>query len=140
MEKIINYTSYINEALDFENLKEKLSDNYNDIKKDILDQIQATIEGTESKINMTTVEDFISDYIATGKESSMIDKLISDSDLFNFYLRHQSEIDELLNKIGYLDKTPKENEVYGLYDFVIDGTKTSILSILKLTKKDLFKK
>ena len=45
-----------------------------------------------------------------------------------------------LSNINYMSKSPKENNVYSLYDVVIDGTKYSILEALKMIKKDLFKK
>jgi hypothetical protein len=137
--KIEKYHSFLNEALNFDDFKSKLSDENTEIKKDLLDLIKETLEETNPEINAIDVQDFISDYIAGGKESNMIDKLISDNDIFNFYLKHQAEIDELLNNLGYLDESPKDNDVYSLYDIVIDGTKESVLSSMKKIKKEIFK-
>jgi hypothetical protein len=70
----------------------------------------------------------------------MINKLVEDNDIFNFYLKFQSEIDELLNDTKYMDESPSNNNVFSLYDVVIDGTKQSILDILESIKDKLFKK
>ena len=140
MKRIEKYYSFLNEALNFDDFKSKLADENIELKKDLLDLIKETLEETKPEINAIDVQDFISDYIASGKDSNMIDKLIADNDIFNFYLKHQAEIDELLNVNEYLDKSPKENDVYSLYDVVIDGTKEAILSSMKKIKKEIFKK
>lgn len=142
MRKIEKYTVFINEALDFDDLNTKLKDPYADLKNEIMNNIHETLKEIkkDEEINMIDVEDLISDYISSGKEANLFDKLISDVDLFNFYLKFQSHIDKFLLEIGYLDESPKQHDVYGLYDVVIDGTKNAILEIVKLIQKEIIKK
>ena len=68
----------------------------------------------------------------------MIDALIEDNDIFNLYLTHQSDFDELLNDTGYMEQTLKDNNVFSLYDVVIDGTKRGILNLVEILQSELF--
>ena len=131
--KLKKYTDFlVTEALDIEELKSSLKDDYIEIKKDLIDLIDASLkESKNDTYNMIDVNNFINDYISGGKESKMIDDLVEDNSIFNFYLKNQSDIDYLLNQSLYMQKPPIENDVYSLYDFVIDGTKQAILTILK---------
>lgn len=137
--KLKKYTDFlVTEALDIEELKSGLKDNYLELKKDLIDLIDESLKESKNDIyNMIDVNNFINDYISGGKESRMIDGLIEDNSVFNFYLKNQSDIDHLLNESLYMEQTPKDNDVYSLYDFVIDGTKQAILKILKDIKNDL---
>lgn len=139
--KIEKFNSYITEKLDTEDIKSRLGDKYSELKNGLITMIEESLKTSEKdNINMIDIENFITDYISSGKDASMIDGVIEDNDIFNFYLKYQSDIDELLNDTKYMDTTPKSNGVYGLYDIVIDGTKQSVLEALKMMRKDLFKK
>lgn len=137
--KVKKYISYLNEALNLEELSNELSDNYIDLKNDILDMINTTLEESDvDNIDRNNLKDFIDDYLSDGKDAGMINELIEDNDIFNFYLKHQSDIDELLNDTGYMDKSPNQNDVFSLYDVIIDGTKQSILDILRIIETEIF--
>jgi len=139
--KIRKYSSFLVEKLDFDDIKERLDDSYIDLKSELIEMIEETLKNIKNaEITMTDLEDFINDYISAGKDANMIDKLVEDNDIFNFYLKFQSEIDELLNETKYMDESPSDNNVFSLYDVVIDGTKQSILDILESIKDKLFKK
>lgn len=139
--QIRKYSSFLLEKLDIEDIKERLDDSYIDLKSELIEMIEETLKNIKNaEITMTDLEDFISDYISAGKDANMIDKLVEDNDIFNFYLKFQSEIDELLNETKYMDKSPSDNNVFSLYDVVIDGTKQSILESLESIKDKLFKK
>jgi len=139
--KIRKYSSFLVEKLDFDDIKERLDDSYIDLKSELIEMIEETLKNIKNaEITMTDLEDFINDYISAGKDANMIDKLVEDNDIFNFYLKFQSEIDELLNETKYMDESPSNNNVFSLYDVVIDGTKQSILDILESIKDKLFKK
>ena len=139
--KIRKYSSFLVEKLDFDDIKERLDDSYIDLKSELIEMIEETLKNIKNaEITMTDLEDFINDYISAGKDANMIDKLVEDNDIFNFYLKFQSEIDELLNDTKYMDESPSNNNVFSLYDVVIDGTKQSILDILESIKDKLFKK
>jgi hypothetical protein len=136
--KIKKYISYINESLNIEEIESKFSEKYLELKKDVLDIINGVLEDSDIKdVSDNDLDNFIDDYLAKGKEADMIDTLIEDNDIFNFYLKHQSDIDELLNDKEYLDKTPKENDIYSLYDIIIDGTKQSLIYIIEIIKNDI---
>ena len=139
--QIRKYSSFLVEKLDFDDIKERLDDSYIDLKSELIEMIEETLKNIKNaEITMTDLEDFINDYISAGKDANMIDKLVEDNDIFNFYLKFQSEIDELLNETKYMDESPSNNNVFSLYDVVIDGTKQSILDILESIKDKLFKK
>lgn len=138
--KIEKYNNFINEKLDFNDIRERLDDDYSELKNGLIEMIEESLKGSTEVVNMIDIENFIGDYISSGKDASMIDGIIEDNDIFNFYLKYQSDIDELLNDTKYMDKSPKENNVYSLYDVVIDGTKQSVLEALKMINKNLFKK
>lgn len=139
--KIEKFNSYIVEKLDIKDIEQRLGDKYSELKVGLVTMIEESLKTSqEDNINMIDIENFISDYISSGKDASMIDGIIEDNDIFNFYLKYQSDIDELLNDTKYMDTTPKSNGVYSLYDIIIDGTKQSVLEALKMMRKDLFKK
>lgn len=139
--KIEKYTNYIVEKIDTADIESRLGDKYSELKTGLVTMIEDSLKTSqEDNINMIDIENFIADYISSGKDASMIDGIIEDNDVFNFYLKYQSDIDELLNDTKYMDTTPKSNGVYGLYDVVIDGTKQSVLEALKMMRKELFNK
>ena len=139
--KIEKYTNYVFEKLDLNDIKERLGDKYAGLKNGLVTMIEESLKTSkEDNVNMIDIENFIGDYISSGKDASMIDGIIEDNDIFIFYLKYQSDIDELLNDTKYMDASPKSNGVYSLYDVVIDGTKQSVLESLKIIRKDLFKK
>lgn len=135
--KLKKYDDFLFEALDMEDIKLKLKGNYIELKKDLIDLIEETLKGSKNDtFNMIDFDNFLNDYIASGKESRMIDFLVEDNDIFNFYLKNQSDIDHLLNETRYMDETPKSNDVYSLYDFIIDGTKQAVLKTIENIKKE----
>ena len=139
--KIEKFNTYIVEKLDTNDIEQRLGDKYKELKNGLVTMIEESLKTSkEDNVNMIDIENFIGDYISSGKDASMIDGVIEDNDIFNFYLKYQSDIDELLNDTKYMDASPSSNGVYSLYDVVIDGTKQSVLEALKMMRKDLFKK
>jgi len=137
--EIKRYNSFlIKEDIDLDNLKMKLGEEYVELKFNLISMINTTLENiSEENVKLNDIKTFIKDYISNGKESNTIEGLIEDNDIFNFYLKNQSDIDQLLNNIEYLDKSPKDNNVFSLYDIVIDGTKQAIFSILRILKNEV---
>lgn len=140
--KIEKYTSFINEALDFDDLKSKIKSPFIEIKNELIEKIQNSLKEIkkEKEINIIDVEDFIKDYLSSGKESTLFNDLINDNDIFNFYLKYQTDIDKLLNEKDYMNQTPKSNNIYSLYDILIDGTKFAVLLLIKIINKEIIKK
>lgn len=135
---IKNYTDFLTEKLDLEKLNNKFTEEYKDLKTDLLDYMNETLEETsDENVKNEDLIRFIDEYVSTGKESNSLDGLIEDNDVFNFYLKHQSDIDELLNKTEYLSKPPVDNNVFSLYDIIMDGTKEAIIETMKIIKTEL---
>ena len=139
--KVQRFSNYIVEKMDFNDIESKMNDSYIELKKGLIEMIKLTLQATkEANLTIIDVEDFITDYISTGKDSNTIDKLIEDNDIFNFYLKYQSDVDELLNDKEYMSESPRSHDVFSLYDVVIDGTKQSILESLKIIQKEITNK
>ena len=138
--KIKNFTTYLTEDIDLTELEEEVGESFPELKMDLLDLINLTLEETSDikNVKKEDLNDFFTNYITAGKDSEMIDQLVEDNDIFNFYLKHQSDFDELLNDTGYMEKTPQENNVFSLYDVVIDGTKQGIWNLIEIIQSDLF--
>lgn len=136
--EIKKYTSYLNEEVDLTELTDKLSEKYLELKKDLSELINITLEESDLKtVTEDDVKKFMEEYLESSDGVEMIDELIEDNDIFNFYLKHQSDFDELLNDVGYMGKSPEENGVFSLYDVVINGTKVGIKELVKILKDEL---
>lgn len=119
------------------NIIDNIQQEYKDIIDDILDMIDNTLKDIDKDYSLSDFKDFIDDYIIDGLDASNINEFIDDSDISNFYHKHHTTIDEFLLDDGYLDKTPKENQSYGLYDYLINGTKQCVLKMIEKIKDNL---
>ena len=125
------YEQYIREAVDENTLVN--GNNYTDIKNTIKKMIDDTIKKNGGDYN-----DFIDKLIKTPLDTK-INGLINDSDIYEYYLKYRNDIDQLLNEIKYYDEVPSENNVFSLYDYIIDGTNRAVIEIVKLLKADITK-
>ena len=97
---------------------------------EVLDSIKEMVESTIDKSGgeyETFLESFLKD-----PENVKIEGLINESDIYDFYLKYRNQIDEILNDVKFYQTPPEENNVFGLYDFVIKGTQKSIEEFIKL--------
>ena len=92
-----------------------------DLEKDLKTMIENSIKTSDLK----TVEDFISAY-KVDPDKYQINGLINDSDIWDFYIKYKDNIDELLNKDGFYEKSPEELNIFSLYDYIIEGTKEAV--------------
>jgi hypothetical protein len=137
--EIKKFNTYLNEAIDLDEIYENIGESFTELKKDLIDLINNTLESSDIKnVSKEDLNDFITNYITAGKNVDMIDELVEDNDIFNFYLKHQSDFDELLNDTGYMSKSPEENGVFSLYDVIIDGTKQGIMNLMEIIQSDIF--
>jgi hypothetical protein len=60
-----------------------------------------------------------------------LEGLIQDVDLYDFYLKHKEDIDNILKDNGYFQEHKEHQNVSGLNDYVIDGTKEAIKFCMK---------
>ena len=126
-----NFLEFLNE--DLSELQSKVSGKYQTLKRGTLELIHNTINSDE----LVDVQNFISEY-ADSQESKTLEGFIEESDIFEFYLKHKGDIDELMTDKNFFDEPPKDNEIFSLYDFVIVGTKKAVIDVLKELEKELF--
>lgn len=128
---IKRYSSFINESTVTDEIISNLSDNNTELKTDIIEHIDETLSDINDEYKRSDFNNFVDEYIVNGKDSSTINGLIEENDIFNFYMKHQSEIDTFLNEDGYLEETPKDHDSFGLHETLIDGTKHAILKMIE---------
>jgi hypothetical protein len=129
-----NFTQYfkMNEDLDSE-LRDKISSDYKSLKRGILELIEKTVDESEKLIN---VQNFMNDYI--DDEDLILEEFVENNDIYDFYLKYQSDIDSILSDNDYYDKSPSELSVFSLYDYVIEGTKESVKMCIEEMYDELF--
>ena len=127
---IKNFKQY-NEALS-DDLSEKISGDYEDLKSELLDKIESSLNSTDINV----VNDFINSFLENDSES-VIEGLVNDSDIYEFYLKHTESIDEILNEGGFFDKSAKEYGVVGLYDYLVYGTNRAVKNVVNRIKNDI---
>jgi hypothetical protein len=98
---------------------------YDGIKKVLMEMIEKSLNTSDKK----TLQDFI-ESLKRNPESSQIQGLINDSDVYEFYLKYRNEIDQILSEKEFYDKKPSELESFSLYDYLIVGTKEAIRHLI----------
>jgi ferritin len=99
---------------------------YSEVLDAIKEMVESTIEKSGGEYD-TFLDSFIKD-----PEGVKIEGLINESDIYDFYLKYRNQIDEVLNDVKFYQTPPEENNVFGLYDFVIRGTQKSIEEFVKI--------
>lgn len=129
-----NFTEYfkLNEDIDID-LKDKLSSEYKSLKKGLLKLIEKSVDEPEKLIN---VQNYINDYI--DDDDIILEDFIENNDIYEFYLKYQSDIDSILSDNNFYEKTPDELSIYSLYDYVIEGTKKAVKLCFENMYNDLF--
>lgn len=116
-------------------LKDKISDKYLSLKHGILELLDNTLDG-----DIIRLEDFIIDYIEAWKNDlsepeEIMDGFIEDAEIFDFYLKYQADIDQILSDNDYYDEKPG---VESLYDYVIHGTRDAVVYCMDDIKNEIF--
>lgn len=129
-----NFTQYfkMNEDLDSE-LRDKISSDYKSLKRGILELIEKTVDESEKLLN---VQNFMNDYI--DDEDTILEEFVENNDIYDFYLKYQSDVDSILSDNEYYDKSPSELSVFSLYDYVIEGTKEAVKMCIEEMYDELF--
>ena len=121
------------EALD-DTVGDKISEKYKSIKKGILELLDKQLGDDANELG--NVQNFITDFL---EENETLDEFVENSDIFDFYLKYQSDIDSILDDEGYFDEAPTSNNIYSLYDYVIEGSKFAVNKALEIIKEEIFK-
>jgi len=133
--EIVKFSKYnLNENLDDE-IKDKLSDRYKSLKRGV---VALAEENLTEKDELVGLQNLLSSIRDKGIDTIKLSGFIEDADIRNFYLKYQSDIDELLKDEKYFDIKPNSNSIFSLNDFVIDGTKKAVEFVVELIEKDLF--
>lgn len=121
---IKNFLNYIKENTDIEDITVD-SDKYTSLKEDIKSMIESTIENSGGEFDT-----FVNSY-NRNPEDYKIEGFINDSDIYEFYLKHRNDIDEILNDIKFFDEVPTEMNAFGLYEYIIKGTERAVQELVK---------
>lgn len=112
----------------FDFISEKKRENnasYDEIIEDLKKMISDSLNTSDEK----TIKDFIDAYLRDS-EKTQIEGLINDSDIWEFYLKYRGVVDQVLSEIKFYEKPPSEMNTFGLYDYVITGTKMAIKELI----------
>jgi len=104
------------------------SSKFTEIKDEVKSMIEKTIEKSGGELNQ-----FV-DSFNKNPEDVKIEGFINDSDIYDFYLKWRTDIDEVLNDVKFFDENPVEINAIGLYDYVIKGTERALQEVVKMIK------
>ena len=141
MKTLKRYNQFINEAEEAEETDIDLSSDSKEEKEttvdfsDLKEEVSSLIEKSLKTSDNQTKEDFIQAFIKDPEETQ-IEGLISDSDVYEFYLKYRNEIDEMLSGINFYDEVPSEMGSFSLYDYIIKGTNKAVLEIVHKIQED----
>ena len=127
------YKDFLHENLE-DKFKDKLSEDYISLKRGILLLLEETIENTEELVDVQNYINKSSENLDDGPLTGFID----DGDIYDFYLKYQADIDEICNNNSWFTKTPSEENVFSLYQYIINGSKFGVKQCLKILEKELF--
>ena len=134
MEKFtIKYKDFMTEGLQ-DTFGEKLSEKYISLKKVILTLLETSIKDYEELVN---VQNFMDKYTKDPESVEVVD-FIEEGDIYEFYLKFQTSIDELCSDKDYFSKPPKDVNVFSLYDYIIVGTKYAVSECMKEMITEMF--
>ena len=95
------------------------------LKDDLMDMIKRSLNTRDIK----TVNDFIAAY-KQDSDKNQIEGLINKSDVYDFYLKYQDEVDKILSDNDFYKKSPEEMSIFSLYEYVVTGTKEAVNYII----------
>lgn len=118
------FTNYITEALAADD----------PIFEGMVDDIRNMIDETIKKSGGDDVKTFAKEFLRKPTEVK-IEGLINDDQVYDFWLKYENEIDELLNKVDFFKESPDKLNSIGVYKYIMTATNRAILeSIRKLAE------
>lgn len=136
MKNIKYFRNYkLMEAEEINDISEEKSDELSlDRFKDLNDELTEMIKKSIGSESNKVLNDFIEDYNRS-PEDNVIEGLINDSDIYDFYLKWRTDVDDILSAVNFFDDVPSEMKVYSLYEYIIEGTKKAVKEIISLMEK-----
>lgn len=117
------YLDFVNES---EEISNKDTSSYDNLKDDVKEKIENTIEKNGGEF-----KSFI-DKFKQNPEDVKIEGLINDDQLYDFWLKYENEIDEILNQVNFFDKSPKDLKIIGVYKYIMVSVQQAIEEIVKM--------
>lgn len=108
------FTTYIKEAEEYTNLQ-----------KELTEMIKASLNSNDAEV----FNKFLSAY-KENPEGNQIEGLINSADVYDFYLKYQDDIDNVLYENKFFEETPISLNVMSLYEYVVEGTKKAIILVI----------
>jgi hypothetical protein len=96
------------------------------IREVVIEMVENTIKNSGGEFNS-----FVESYVKNPSDVK-IEGLINDSDIYEFYLEHRNDIDEILNNANFFEESPSKNESFGLYEYLITGTEKCLLEVMNM--------
>jgi len=127
------YKDFLYENLE-DKFKDKISEQYSSLKRGILLLLDDSVKNTEELID---VQNYINKS-SIDLNSNQLIGFIDDADVFDFYLKYQTDIDEICNNNKWFEKTAAEENIFSLYQYIINGSKFAVMQCLKILEKELF--
>jgi hypothetical protein len=127
------YPDFMYESLE-DKYKDKVSGDYESLKRGILLLLDNSVENTEELVN---VQNFINEYIEDDDNATLVG-LVDDAEIFEFWNKYKDQIDEICGDKNYFDQTPIDNNIFSVYDFMINATKFAVKETMKSLENDLF--
>lgn len=126
--KIIKTTlaSFLNEAVATET-----DGAYSELKEAILKMVEDSISSTDPKLTKEFLEAYIKD-----DEKTLMVGFVNDSDIYDFYIKYTDLIDQILMDLNYFDEAPIDNNLYGVYDYVVGSTKIAVKKFVESLVKE----
>ena len=125
---IKRYSEYIREAE--ETVKKKVS-GPDEIKTAVKEKIESNIKKSGGEYSA-----FV-DKFAKDPESVQIEGLISDDQIYDFWMKFENDIDELLNGVGFFDQSPVSMNVIGVYKYVVSSAREAINLVVGMLRDEI---
>lgn len=109
-----------------EKFREFEDDNFKAIKEELIEMVYDTTGTDSNELHEKLMKEYIDN------QETNIDGLINDSDVYEFYLRYTSEIDDILIEKDFFDEAPIAYNITGLYNYLVHGTKKAVAYIYEM--------
>lgn len=127
-----NFNEFLNENLS-DSVSDKLGTKRDALKKDLIDKIEKSMNSSD----LIDLQNWIGKF-EEGDSNTLIEELSDDSNIYDFYLKHQDDIDSILSENEWFNSKMSDINASSLYDVVIIGTKKAIELTIAELKESLF--
>ena len=131
--KLLRFVDYLTEDV-VADLKASLSEENKSMKEDLVEMIQKTSNSED----IQKIQDKLDEIISDPKDTQIVG-LNNDEEVLNFYRKHRNLINEILSNLKFYEEKPSDFNCFGLYDYVIAGTKKAVIEVLSKMKEDISK-